>query len=95
MWFAQLHALLSQQQIAWIQSSAKANQPFFHEDCLLEDKAFVAWSRQRLLIRVLAPTTKCHCGEDASNMHVLTCGRLAGNPRIFRHDAVVQTSLQR
>ncbi len=87
----QVHTMLSQQQIAWMRSSARANQPFYHEDCIIEDKAFVAWSRQRLFIRVASPAARCHCGQDATNQHVLTCGRLLGNPRIFRHDAVVNT----
>ena len=82
-------ATLSGQDQAWLTSGAKANRPLHQEECILADPAFTAWIRQRLFLRVLPPTVKCSCGMDATNIHVLSCPRLAGNPRIYRHDAIL------
>lgn len=82
---------LAPRDMAWLNSASSANRPLYQEECLLGDSAFTAWVRQRLFLRVLPPQCRCTCGEDASNTHVLVCPRLAGGPRIFRHDAVVDT----
>lgn len=82
-------ASLSGQDRAWLASGAKANRPLYQEECILSDPAFTAWVRQRLLLRVLPPTIRCSCGADATNAHVLACPRLAGGPRIYRHDAIL------
>lgn len=81
---------LTGQQKAWLNSGAIANQPITHEECILGNPAFRLWIRQRLLLRACAENTICACGQDANNMHVLTCPRLVGNPKIFRHDSVVR-----
>jgi hypothetical protein len=58
---------------------------------MLDDTPFRVWLRQRLLIRVLPEGERCCCGENATNIHVLTCGRLSGNPRIFRHNGIMES----
>lgn len=60
----------------------------------LPDAPFQALLRQRLLLRVLPQGQTCLCGADATNDHVMTCSRLPGGPRIYRHNAIVDCIAQ-
>lgn len=84
-----LWATLSPREKAWLNASSVATRPLTSGSVLLPNIPFVTWLRCRLLIRVLPEGAVCICGADATNSHVFTCGRLHSNPRIFRHNSVL------
>lgn len=55
----------------------------------LGDAAYTVMLKQRLMMRVLASSTKCMCSQDATNDHVNTCQKQYGGARIDRHNGVV------
>jgi hypothetical protein len=65
-----------------------ASRPLTDSAMRLPDEAMRQYVLQRLLLRILPIGATCPCGADASNDHVLSCGRLGSNPKLARHEAI-------
>ncbi|ORC84850.1 putative cleavage and polyadenylation specificity factor [Trypanosoma theileri] len=65
-----------------------AGRPLTDPQVRTDDRSFVVYLRERLLLRVLPEGQRCVCGADATNFHVHTCERLHQQPRTIRHDMI-------
>ena len=56
---------------------------------VIPDAAFKQYCQARCMMRVTPANTLCTCGAQATNDHVMCCSRLGGNPKIRRHDNIL------